>query len=146
MSVSHQSSATVRIEPYCIFCGGATDNVERYTISDSSIQDSTYHYSSLTVPFPAHPECFRQEKRKKPILILKVLLPFVVFLSPGAVFLLSPGIAAHPMAFVVLVGGLLLGFVLTLVWAFAALRIVRRNDPVPALENTILQYYRTHRQ
>jgi hypothetical protein len=144
--VSYQSSSQVRIEPYCVFCGSPTDNVEQYTISGSSTEDSTYHYSSLTVPFPAHRQCFRKEKGKKLILILKVLLPFVVFLSPAAVLLMFPGIGMNLNAFAILMVCLLLGFILTLVWAFAARAIVRKNDPVPELKNTILQYYRTHRQ
>ncbi len=67
-----ESTSKIAIEPYCIFCGRPTDNVETYTRTDthrsstSSIplwdqrkryMTTTTTYNTVTIPFPAHPHC-----------------------------------------------------------------------------------------
>ena len=58
------SSTNVIIEPQCIFCGGLTDNIEKYTITETEDHphNSEYYTSnSLTIPFPAHHHCLQKK-------------------------------------------------------------------------------------
>jgi len=63
------SSVTVFIEPNCIFCGETTANVEKYTLysfasAQTGLFTQTSFSSSLTVPFPAHQDCYQNNRRK----------------------------------------------------------------------------------
>ena len=126
----------VIIEPYCIFCGGQTDNVERYTLvkvetEKTSIWDtSEYEYTStntLTVPFPAHHHCF--EKKTKTWLdsygYKTAVILFIFFFALLAV-------SADPVMYIGLIAALFVG----------ALTYLANKK----LEKQIQDYYDTHVQ
>jgi hypothetical protein len=93
-----ESTSKIAIEPYCIFCGRPTDNVETYTRTDthrSSTSSTDYAQrkiyrttttttNTVTIPFPAHPHC-REEIEQANSVSGKILLGlFIASIGIGA--------------------------------------------------------------
>jgi parallel beta-helix repeat protein len=93
------TSQTIFIEPYCIFCKKPANNVERRTFtksnstywkeqpswnSNTTITHTTTTTHSFTGPFPAHPECLRKfEKGRRRGLLIGIAIPILAILILG---------------------------------------------------------------
>ncbi|MBN1285858.1 MAG: hypothetical protein JXB47_10705 [Anaerolineae bacterium] len=138
-SQSHQSTHQVRIDPYCIFCGKPTSNVEQHTTSKTKTtvmpgSGVRYEGASLTIPFPAHPECLKKEKRDTWLWsIVGAVAIAVILLIVGAIVANTSESAATTICtlgfFAAIGGGIGINWWLG-----------------KALENRIVEYYKTHLQ
>jgi hypothetical protein len=95
-----ESTSKIAIEPYCIFCGKPTDNVETYTRTDTRRSstssthwdqrkryiETTTTYNTVTIPFPAHPHC-RGEIERANRVEGRILLGLVIAALGIAVFM-----------------------------------------------------------
>jgi hypothetical protein len=125
----------VRIEPYCIFCGQATTNVEEQSIETYRHEytpDTTVSHR-LTIPFPAHRRCLRRRKRAGCLII--VAPPLIVFV----LYTLISLILKEAYIYSSLVGCMVIP-------AAIGVGLYLANRANEKLENQILYYYETHVQ
>ena len=105
-------SRRVIIEPYCIFCGKPTDNVERHAFTKGTGETShwygrTVHTSYDVMPFPAHPSCYKGVFFGNKFVLIASIVCFIAFIlvafvSATGILKVNDCIMLGPLALAVL--------------------------------------------
>ncbi|MCD4754061.1 MAG: hypothetical protein K8R40_13405 [Anaerolineaceae bacterium] len=142
--MSHSSSfqsQEILIEPYCILCQGLTSHVERRTVtidySTTKYAEGKQHisYSTLTVPFPVHPECLKRAERHWRARVLG-LIPIVLGIAAYLLTFIS-GDVEEPWA-------CLAGFLLPALSLGAFLYNETKKRTDQEINAKVIHYHKTH--
>jgi|GEM_PF-6185971 len=55
---AYSQTNSIKISPYCLFCGKPTTNIMHHTIEKNSEENGVKSYSKAVYPFAAHPDCY----------------------------------------------------------------------------------------